>query len=80
MVDGYSLPHLTKRINLAGRHITSYLVELMRRRGYEFNKSADFETVRQLKEQMCFCALDYAQELKVSLCGICIAASHAIRK
>lgn len=34
VVDGYSYPHLTKRMNVAGRHITSYLVDLLSRRGY----------------------------------------------
>lgn len=34
VVDGYSFPHLTKRMNVAGRHITSYLVDLLFRRGY----------------------------------------------
>lgn len=33
VVDGYSFPHLTKRMNVAGRHITSYLVDLLLRRG-----------------------------------------------
>ena len=33
VVDGYSYPHLTKRMNVAGRHITSYLVDLLSRRG-----------------------------------------------
>ena len=35
VVDGYSFPHLTKRMNIAGRHITSYLVDLLSRRGCE---------------------------------------------
>ncbi|KAL5998786.1 Actin-related protein 2 [Asimina triloba] len=33
VVDGYSFPHLTKRMNVAGRHITSYLLDLLQRRG-----------------------------------------------
>lgn len=33
VVDGYSFPHLTKRLNIAGRHITSYLIDLLLRRG-----------------------------------------------
>ncbi|KAG7575038.1 Pentatricopeptide repeat [Arabidopsis suecica] len=34
VVDGYSFPHLTKRMNVAGRHITAYLVHLLSRRRY----------------------------------------------
>ncbi|XVE84191.1 hypothetical protein DITRI_Ditri16bG0150300 [Diplodiscus trichospermus] len=33
VVDGYSFPHLTKWMNVAGRHITSYLVDLLSHRG-----------------------------------------------
>ncbi len=43
--EGFSIPHLTKRINLAGRNITDYLIKLLQHRGYSFNRSADFETV-----------------------------------
>ncbi len=38
MVDGYSLAHLSKRLNVAGRHVTAYLVELLMRRGYALNR------------------------------------------
>ena len=65
VVDGFSFPNLTKRVNIAGRHITAFLVELLLRRGYSLNKFADFDTVRQLKEKTCFVALDYAREAKV---------------
>uniref|UniRef100_R7WD68 Uncharacterized protein n=1 Tax=Aegilops tauschii TaxID=37682 RepID=R7WD68_AEGTA len=37
VVDGYSYPHLTKRMNVAGRHITSYLVDLLSRRGLQLS-------------------------------------------
>ncbi len=40
VVDGFSSPHLTRRLNLAGRHLTSYLADLLTRRGYSFNKCA----------------------------------------
>ncbi|KAF7819391.1 actin-related protein 2 [Senna tora] len=32
-------------MNVAGRHITSYLVDLLSRRGYAMNRNADFETL-----------------------------------
>ena len=66
VIDGYSYPHLTKRLNVAGRHVTSHLVDLMLRRGYAFNRSADFETVRQMKEALCYVAHDYERELRLA--------------
>ncbi|CAM8891312.1 unnamed protein product [Rhodiola kirilowii] len=67
VVDGYSFPHLTKRMNVAGRHITSYLVDLLSRRGYAMNKNADFETVRDIKEKLCYVSYDYAREYQLGL-------------
>lgn len=52
--DGYSLPNLTRRLDVAGRDVTRYLIKLLLMRGYAFNRTADFETVRQIKEKLCY--------------------------
>lgn len=43
--EEFALPHLTRRLDIAGRDITRYLIKLLLLRGYAFNHSADFETV-----------------------------------
>lgn len=52
--EGFSLPHLTRRVDLAGRDVTKYLISLLLLRGYAFNRTADFETVRMIKEKLCY--------------------------
>jgi actin-related protein len=52
--DGFALPHLTRRLDIAGRDVTRYLIKLLLMRGYAFNRTADFETVRQIKEKLCY--------------------------
>jgi actin-related protein len=52
--EGFALPHLTRRLDVAGRDVTRYLIKLLLLRGYAFNRTADFETVRQIKEKLCF--------------------------
>lgn len=52
--EGFALPNLTKRLDVAGRDVTRYLIKLLLLRGYAFNRTADFETVRQIKEKLCY--------------------------
>ncbi|OCB86316.1 Actin/actin-like protein [Sanghuangporus baumii] len=56
--DGFALPHLTRRLDIAGRDVTKYLIKLLLMRGYPFNRTADFETVRQIKEKVCYVSYD----------------------
>lgn len=65
--EGFSLPHLTRRLNVAGRNITRYLIKLLLLRGYAFNRTADFETVRQIKEQFCYVGYDLELEKRLAL-------------
>lgn len=60
--EGYAMPHLTARLNIAGRDVTRYLIKLLLLRGYAFNASADFETVRIMKEKLCYVAYDIQKE------------------
>ncbi|CAB1345407.1 unnamed protein product, partial [Coregonus sp. 'balchen'] len=64
--EGYSLPHLTRRLDIAGRDITRYLIKLLLLRGYAFNHSADFETVRMLKEKLCYVGYNIEQEQRLA--------------
>lgn len=56
VADSYVIPHLTKRLNVAGRDITRQLIKLLLLRGYAFNRTADFQTVQELKEKFCYAA------------------------
>lgn len=64
--EGYALPNLTKRLDIAGRDITRYLIKLLLLRGYAFNHSADYETVRMMKEKLCYVAYDVDQEVQLA--------------
>lgn len=52
--DGFALSHLVRRLDIAGRDVTRYLIKLLLMRGYAFNRTADFDTVRQIKEKLCY--------------------------
>jgi actin-related protein 2 len=60
--DGFVPQHLTRRLDVAGRHITRYLIKLLLLRGYAFNRTADFQTVAEIKEKLCYVALEAQKE------------------
>ncbi|SOV01953.1 probable actin-like protein ACT2 [Ustilago sp. UG-2017a] len=64
--EGFALPHLTKRLDVAGRDVTRYLIKLLLMRGYAFNRTADFDTVRQIKEKLCYVSYDLDLDKKLA--------------
>jgi len=76
--EGFALPHLTRRLDIAGRDITRYLIKLLLLRGYAFNHSADFETIRMMKEQLAYVAYDIEQEQKLALETTVLVESYTL--
>ncbi|KAM3174005.1 hypothetical protein ACTXT7_011415 [Hymenolepis weldensis] len=60
--DGHGLDHLVVRLNLAGRDITDYMKTLLLKRGYSLVSSAELEVVRDIKERLCYVAMDINDE------------------
>ena len=61
--EGYALPDAIKRHDLGGRDINEYLAKLVSRKGKEsFKSSSELEVVRNMKEKVCYVALDHSKE------------------
>ena len=58
--------HHIRRLDVAGRDVTRNLIALLLRRGYALNRTADFETVRQIKEKLCYVSYDLELDKKLS--------------
>lgn len=64
--EGFAISHAIHRADIGGRDLTDYLRRLLRQRGYSLTSSAEREIVRDLKERLCYIALDPEKELKLA--------------
>ena len=60
--ETYSVPHAVTKAMLAGRDVSAYLMKILTERGWNFETTAQFQIVRELKEKMCYTSLDFKKD------------------
>ena len=54
--EGFSINSAVQRIDIGGRDITLQLQTLLRRAGYIFHTTSEFEIIKKIKEKYCYVA------------------------
>lgn len=60
--EGFAMPNSIMRVDIAGRDVTRHLKALIRKEGFNFRTTAEFEIVRSIKEKLCFLSTNTQKE------------------
>ena len=64
--EGYTLPHSSQRLLLAGNDITKYLINILKERSIELSGTKEFTIAKDIKEKCCYIAEDFNTSLNES--------------
>ena len=76
--NGYALPKDIIHLELAGRDVTDHLMDKLMEKGHSFATAADYNIIRDMKEKVCYVALDFNQEMQASVDSSTLEKSYEL--
>lgn len=76
--EGQCLLPAIRRVDFAGRDLTTYLQTILHERGLDFITGSEIEIVREIKEKLCYVANDFNEELLKADCSSQVEKSYEL--
>ena len=77
--EGHFLDYAVSHLDIAGRYLTDYLLKLLNeKQGYSFTTTAERTMIGQVKEKLCYVALDFEQEMACSTSSKSLEESYQL--
>ncbi|XP_072170603.1 actin-2-like [Diadema setosum] len=64
--EGHVLRHKVSHVDFAGSTHSEFMFNLLRKRGYPFETIDDVRIAKDIKEKMCYVALDFEREMEIA--------------